>query len=133
MLLDKSCRNFSPVAELQGTLAQSASGDHSNRVSGAAIDLDEGDEPLAVFLIAARIFDAKFHQAQHRQSHAEDLSGAEMSVSLFGVVKIFVEGFHGNQLSAFSLQLSINGARCLWCQLLGATFFSSGCRLWFVR
>ena len=76
-------------------------------VGGAAVDLDEGDEALAVFSV--RIVDAEFLQAEHGEAHAQDLAGTEVSVGLFGVAKIFVEGFHGKafsyQLSAFSLTL----------------------------
>ncbi len=92
------CRcNFSPVAELQRALAQAASGDYGDGVGGAAVDLDEGDQTLAVF--AVRIVDAEFLQAEHGEAHAEDLAGAEMSVGLFGVAEIFVEGFHGKAVS----------------------------------
>lgn len=50
-------------------------------------------------------------EAEHGEAHAEDLSGTEMSVGLFGVAKICVEGFHGKavsyQPSAFSLALHV--------------------------
>src|SRR6266436_5070748 len=95
--------NLSPVAELEGTLAQATASDHCDGVGSAAVDFDEGDEPLTIF--ATRIFDAEFDQAQHRQPHTKDLSCAEVSVSLLSVAEIFVEGFHGSALSrqAFSL------------------------------
>ncbi len=74
--------HLSPVAEFQGALAETASGDHGDGVGGAAVDFDEGDEALAVF--SARVFDAQFVEAQHGQAHAQHLPGAEMAVGLFG-------------------------------------------------
>src|SRR5260370_21710039 len=41
--------HLAPVAELEGALAQAAAGDHGDGIGGAAIDLDEGDQALAVF------------------------------------------------------------------------------------
>ena len=74
--------HLSPVAEFQGALAETASGDYADGVGGAAVDFYEGDQALAVF--AAWVFDAEFGQAQHGQADAQDLSGAEMAVSDFG-------------------------------------------------
>jgi hypothetical protein len=95
--------DLSPVAKLQSTLAEAATGDHSNGIGGATVDLDERNEALAVF--SARIFYAEFSQAQHGESHAENLSGTEVTVSLLGLTDVFLEGFHksSGQLSAFSL------------------------------
>ena len=58
--------HFAPVAEFQGALAEAASGDHGDRVGGAAVDFDECDEALAVF--AARIVDAELLQAEHGET-----------------------------------------------------------------
>ena len=84
----KRCSNFSPVAELQGAFAQPASCDHSDRVGGAAVDFDEGDEALAV--LALRVFNAQPFQAEHSQPHPEHLPGTDVAVGLFGVAKVFV-------------------------------------------
>jgi hypothetical protein len=54
--IDEGGGHFSPVAEFQGALAETASGDDGDGVGGAAVDFYEGDEALAVF--AARVFDA---------------------------------------------------------------------------
>jgi hypothetical protein len=56
-----------------------------------------------------RIINAKFLQAQHCEAHAQDLPGTDVSVGLFSVAEIFVEGFHRKscQLSAVSFQLNI--------------------------
>src|SRR6267143_1325214 len=56
---------------------------------------------------STRVVEAEFRQAQHGESHAENLSGAEVTVSLLGLAEVFVEGFHksSRQLSAFSLTL----------------------------
>ena len=67
-------------------------------IGGAAVDFDERDEAFAVFSL--RIIDAEFLQAEHRQTHAQDLPGAKVSVSLFCVAEIFVEGFHGKPFSS---------------------------------
>src|SRR5215472_5927516 len=103
--VDKRCGHFSPVAEFKGALAEPASRDHAYGVGRAAVDFDEGDETLAVF--AVRVVDAEFLQTQHREAHAQDLAGTEVTVGLFGVAKVFVEGFHKSALSfqpsAFSL------------------------------
>src|SRR5260370_1650075 len=79
---ERGC-NFSPVAKLQRTLAEAATGDHSNGIGGATVDLDERNKALAVF--SARIFYAELSQAQHGESHADDLSGAAVTASLHGL------------------------------------------------
>jgi hypothetical protein len=55
--VDKRCRDFSPVAELQRALAEAAAGYDRDGIGGAAVDLDVGDEALAVF--AGGIVDAE--------------------------------------------------------------------------
>src|SRR5712692_1957405 len=100
--------DLAPVAELQGALAEAATGDDGDGVGGAAVNLHKSDQTLAVF--TARIVDAQPGQAEHGQAHTQDLSGAEMAVGLFGVAEIFVEGFHsvvGRQSSA-RLQVSVH-------------------------
>jgi len=89
--------DFSPVAEFQGTLAEAASGDDGYGVGGAAVDLYERDEALAVS--AVRIVDAEFLKAQHGKTHAEDLAGAEVAVGFLGIAEVFVEGFHKPAIS----------------------------------
>ncbi len=81
--------DLAPVAKLEGALAQAASGDDADGIGGAAIDLDEGDEPLAVFAVG--IVDAQQFEAAHGQANAQHLSGAQMSVGHFGVAQQFVE------------------------------------------
>ena len=95
----KCGRDLSPVAELQRAFAEAASGDDGDSVGGAAIDFDEGYEPLSVFSL--RIVDAEFLQAEHGETDAQHLPGAEVSVGLLSVAEIFVEGFH--QTVALSL------------------------------
>ena len=51
--IDERRRDLAPVAELQRALAQAASGDNADGVSRAAVDLDEGDEPLAIFAVGS--------------------------------------------------------------------------------
>jgi len=95
--VDECGGDFSPVAEFQSALAQSASGDHAYGVGGAAVDLDEGYEALAVFAVG--IVDPEFLQTQHGQTNAEHLAGTEMAVGLFGIAEVFVEGFHKKAVS----------------------------------
>src|ERR1700680_3134201 len=122
---ERGC-NFSPVAKLQSTLAEAAPGDNSNGVGGATVDLDKGDQTLAVF--STRVVNAEFSQAQHGESHAENLSGAEVTVSLLGLAEVFVEGFHksSRQLSTFSLTLP----ELVFCGGNRVTFGASAHRLW---
>ena len=110
--VDKRGCDFSPVAKFERALAQPAAGDHRNSIGSAAVDLNEGDEALAVF--AEGIVDSEFDEAQHRQPDTEHLSGAEVPVCSFGIAEIFVERFHtsgqievvSSQPSAFSLTSS---------------------------
>src|SRR5216684_1475252 len=104
--IHESRRHLSPVAKLQRALAQAATSDHRDGVSSTPVNLNEGDESLAI--LAVRIVDAEFLQAEHREPHAKNLPGTEVSVGLFGVVDVFVEGFHkfSYQLSAVSSQLT---------------------------
>ena len=56
-----------------------------------------------------RIVDLQLLQAQHSEAHAKNLAGTEVSVGLFGVAEVFVEGFHekgSSQFSAVSVQLN---------------------------
>src|ERR1700689_3605239 len=85
-------RDFAPVAELQRALAETTAGDHGDRVGGATVDLHKGDQTLAV--LAAGILNAELRQAKHGQAHAQNLTGAEVSVRLLSVTQIFVERFH---------------------------------------
>src|SRR5262249_810466 len=85
-------RHFSPIAKLQRALSQAASGDDPDRVGGAAVNLNKGHQPLAVF--ALRILDVETSQPEHGHTYAQHLAGAEMAVRLFGVVKILIGGLH---------------------------------------
>src|SRR4030081_3683243 len=107
--IHESRRNFSPVAKLQRAFPKAATSDNGDSVSSAAVNLNEGDETLAIF--AVRVVDAELLQPEHREPHAKNLPGTKMSVGLFGVADIFVEGFHeydcplsilGGQLSAYT-------------------------------
>jgi hypothetical protein len=89
--------NFSPIAKLESTLAETAAGDNADSVRGAAVNFNKGYETLAVF--PACIFDAKFRKTEHRQSHAEHLPSAEMAMRLFSLAEIFIEGVHTDAIS----------------------------------
>ena|SRR5579859_2833300 len=106
--VDERCGDFAPVAEFQCALAKAASGNDGDRVGSTAVDFHECNQALAV--VALWIVDAKFLQAEHCEANAQDLAGADVSVGLFGVVEVLVEGFHRScQLSAVSSQLNISG------------------------
>lgn len=90
--VDEGGGHLSPVAELQGSLAQAAAGDDGDGVGGTAVDFDEGDEALAVG--GAGLGDAETPATEHGEPHAEDLSGAEVAVGELGLMKEIVEGLH---------------------------------------
>ena len=56
--VDKRRSHLAPVAKLQRALTQSASGDDADGIGGAAVDFDEGDQPLAI--LSARVIDARW-------------------------------------------------------------------------
>jgi len=94
--VDEGGGHFAPVAEFDGALAEAAAGDDGDSVGGAAIDFDEGDEALAVFRVdeTLGVVDAEALATQHRESDAEDLTGAEVAVGDFGLMEESVEGLH---------------------------------------
>jgi hypothetical protein len=96
-----------PVAKLQSALAEAAAGYDSDRIGGAAINLDKSYQPLSVF--ALRIFNPKFLESKHGKTYAQHLPGTQVTVSLFRVAKIFVERFQ-MQLSALSFQFGLFSA-----------------------
>src|SRR5215470_17037039 len=87
------CRcHLAPVSEFECALAQAATRHHTNRVGRAAVNLNKGDQPLAVR--ASRIVDPQLLEAKHRHAYTENLPGTQMSVSLLGFPEIFIERFH---------------------------------------
>src|SRR6185312_3680820 len=74
--IDEGCCHLAPVAKLERTLAEPASGYHANRVRRTAVDFNEGHQPLAV--APARLFNAKPPATEHRHAHAQHLAGAQM-------------------------------------------------------
>ena len=60
--------HLAEVSKLEGTFAQAAAGDDGDRVGGAAVDLDKGDQPLSVR--AGGVFDAEQFHAVDRQAQA---------------------------------------------------------------
>ena len=74
--------HLAPVAEFQGSLTEAAAGYHGYGVGGAPVDLDEGDQALAV--CALGVVDAEAFAAEHGHAHAEDLARAEVTVGYFG-------------------------------------------------
>ena len=86
-----------PVAELERTLAETASGDDADGVSGTTINLDVGDEALTV--LAFWIVEAKPFESVQSHAYAENLSGAEMAVGDLCLVKEFVQGIDSVQFN----------------------------------
>ena len=83
--VDKRGGDFAPVSELQCTLAEAAAGNHGDGIGGAAVDFHKSNQTLAV--LATGIVNAELRQAEHGQPHAQDLTGAKVSVRLFGVAQ----------------------------------------------
>ena len=73
-------------------LAETAAGDDGDGIGGAAVDFHKSHQTFAV--LATGIVNAELCQAEHGQAHAQNLTGAQVSVGLFGVAQIFVERFH---------------------------------------
>jgi hypothetical protein len=89
--VDEGGGDLSPVEEFEGALAEAAIGDEGDGVGHAAVDFDVGDD---TFSIADGIFDAEFAEAEHGETGAEDLAGADVAVGDGGFFEVLVEGFH---------------------------------------
>jgi len=99
-----------PNHETSGHACPGATSDHGNRVRGAAVDFNEGDQTLSIFSV--RIVDAELLQPQHRKPDTKHLPGTKVPVRLFGIVEIFVEDFTS---SAVSFQLSAYTSTIISC------------------
>ena len=73
-------------------LPSRASRDHTDRVRGAAVDLDKGDQALPVGPLG--FADSEAFAAQHGQPDTENLSGTEVAVGNLGFVEQGIEGLH---------------------------------------
>jgi hypothetical protein len=96
--VDEGGGHLAEVAMLEGALAETAAGDYGDGVCGTAVDLDEGDQALAVGVegavgeeALAGVVDAETREGEHGHADAEDLAGAEMAVGDFGFVEERVE------------------------------------------
>ena len=83
--------DFAPVAEFQGALAEAAIGDQGDGVCDAAVDLDVSDDAFAL----GDGVEAEFADAQHGESHAENLPGADVAMGDGGEFEVFGERLHG--------------------------------------
>jgi hypothetical protein len=90
--IDEGRGHLAPVAKFYGALAESAAGDDGDGVGGAAVNLDKGDEALAVD--ALWVVDAEAFAAKHSHADAEDLASAQVAVGDFGFAEESVEGLH---------------------------------------
>ena len=71
-------RHFSEIAKLEGALAEAASGDDGDGVGGAAVDLDERHQALAV--CAGGIVQLQQTQSAQGHAQAQNLAGAHVAV-----------------------------------------------------
>lgn len=90
--IDKRRRHFSPVAELQSTLAEPAPGHDADSIGSTSIDLDVSHQSLAIG--ATWILDAQLTQTAERHANSEHLACAEMTMGLFRFNEQLVELFH---------------------------------------
>ncbi len=88
--------HLAEVAELESPFAEAASGHNGDGVSGTTVDLDVGDESLAMG--AARVVEAEEFESVKSQAHTKNLTGTDVAVGDFGFAEEFVEGPHGNSL-----------------------------------
>ncbi len=115
--IDEGCGHLAPVAKFDGALAEAAAGDDGDGVGGAAVDLDIGDEALAVD--ALWVVDAEAFAAEHSHAYAKDLASAQVAVGDFSFAEECVEGLHKLMiLLAAGLGWRLNGSR-LVCTALG--------------
>ena len=90
--IDEGSRHLSPVAELDGALAQPAAGNDGDGVGRAAVDLDKRDQTLSVPPLG--IIDSETLTSEHGHADAENLPGAEVAVGDFGFVEESLKGLH---------------------------------------
>jgi hypothetical protein len=90
--IDEGGRHFAPIAEFECSLAQTATCDHTDRVRGAAINLNIGHEALAV--CASWVVDVEQLETKQGHAHAKDLTGAHVPMRGFSFHLQFVEAFH---------------------------------------
>jgi hypothetical protein len=92
--VDEGGGHLAEVAELEGSLTDTAAGDYADGVGCTTIDFYEGDEALAVGVegavgegAGAGVVDVEEIEGEHGHADAEDLAGAEMAVGGFGVLE----------------------------------------------
>ena len=90
--IDKGSSHLAPVAEFNGPLPQPAARHDANGVCGAAVNLDKGDQALAIRTF--RVIDPKTLTAKHRHPDAQDLTGAEVPMGNFGFAQESIKGLH---------------------------------------
>lgn len=111
--IEKRGRHLAPVAELKCPLAQTAAGHNPDSVRGTTIDLDKGNETLAVS--ALWVVDAEPAAAKHRHAHTENLSGAEVTVGNFSFAEELVKGLHRVMIGGIRPvnQVRLRAASCI--------------------
>jgi hypothetical protein len=87
--VDKSRGDFSPIAKFEGALTQSAAGDDSDGIGHTAVNLNEGNQALAI--LAVGIVKAEQLEAKHGHANAEYLAGAQVSMGYFRITQKFVK------------------------------------------
>jgi hypothetical protein len=86
--------HLAPIAKLERTFAQPAARDYADRIRGAAIDFDEGDQSFAI--PAAWVLYTQPAATERGQANAQHLPGAEMTVDYPGFFQQFIESWHGD-------------------------------------
>jgi hypothetical protein len=89
--ITESSGDFAPVTKFQSALAEPRVGDQRDSVGDAAIDLDVGNDALAV---GDGIINSQFPQPQHGQADAKDLSGAKVSMGEGSEFEVFGKCLH---------------------------------------
>jgi hypothetical protein len=87
--VDKGCCHLAPVTKLKGALAQPATGDDGDRIGCAAVYFDDRDQAFAI--PAAWLLNAQAVASEHRQTDAQNLPCAKMSVDDPGFFEKIIE------------------------------------------
>ena len=90
--IDEGGGHNTEIKPPHGPLTQTAAGDGLNRIGCAAVYFDEDIQLLLAGPFGIR--NANHLKTDHAHAHADNLSGAEMTMYLYGLFKQFFKGFH---------------------------------------
>jgi len=83
--VDERGRHLSPIAELQGSTAETTAGYHADGIGGTAVNFNERDQALAIG--AQRIGNAESLKPEHRHAHTQNLAGAHVTMRDLGLLE----------------------------------------------